>query len=146
MCASHPRTVAFGKHIYVIGGYDGRGQVTSVERYDTDLDVWEMVAPPQHTKKCAQCRRPGRQDLRFRWLRWPGVPVYCGSLRPHNKCVDHGATYAFLQEWPSFVLFPGTLCAPQGSYDSKTLRYIHTVICLRLTVACQNVNAMQLNE
>ncbi|KAH7935922.1 hypothetical protein HPB52_015177 [Rhipicephalus sanguineus] len=38
-------TVAFGKHIYVIGGYDGRGQVTSVERYDTDLDVWEMVAP-----------------------------------------------------------------------------------------------------
>ncbi|KAL3221242.1 hypothetical protein MRX96_029576 [Rhipicephalus microplus] len=81
-------TVAFGKHIYVIGGYDGRGQVTSVERYDTDLDFWEMVAPPQHTKKCPQCRCPGRKDLCFRWLRWPGVPVYRGSVRPHYKCVD----------------------------------------------------------
>jgi kelch-like protein 19 len=37
--------VALGNLIYVIGGYDGRDQLNSVERYNTDTNVWEFVAP-----------------------------------------------------------------------------------------------------
>jgi hypothetical protein len=31
--------------IYVVGGFDGRGQLSSVERFDTDNRVWETVKP-----------------------------------------------------------------------------------------------------
>lgn len=32
------------QYIYVIGGYDGSKQLSSVERYDTDKNVWEFVS------------------------------------------------------------------------------------------------------
>lgn len=35
---------SLGQHIYVIGGYDGKSQLNSVERYDTERDVWENVS------------------------------------------------------------------------------------------------------
>lgn len=31
--------------VYAIGGYDGVSQLKSVERYDTEKDEWELVAP-----------------------------------------------------------------------------------------------------
>lgn len=33
-----------GQYIYVIGGYDGKSQLNSVERYDTERDIWENVS------------------------------------------------------------------------------------------------------
>lgn len=33
------------QYIYVVGGYDGEYQLKTVERYDTERDVWEFVAP-----------------------------------------------------------------------------------------------------
>ncbi|CAH2107585.1 unnamed protein product [Euphydryas editha] len=33
------------QYIYVVGGYDGTSQLSSVERYDTERDAWEEVAP-----------------------------------------------------------------------------------------------------
>lgn len=33
------------QYIYVVGGYDGSQQLASVERYDTERDSWELVAP-----------------------------------------------------------------------------------------------------
>lgn len=35
---------SLGQYIYVIGGYDGKSQLNSVERYDTERDVWENVS------------------------------------------------------------------------------------------------------
>lgn len=35
---------ALGQYIYVVGGYDGAQQLASVERYDTERDVWECAA------------------------------------------------------------------------------------------------------
>lgn len=35
---------SLGQYIYVIGGYDGKSQLNSVERYDTEHDVWEDVS------------------------------------------------------------------------------------------------------
>lgn len=32
------------QYIYVVGGYDGTKQLSTVERYDTERDVWEFVA------------------------------------------------------------------------------------------------------
>lgn len=36
---------AMNQFIYVVGGYDGAAQLASVERYDTERDCWEEVAP-----------------------------------------------------------------------------------------------------
>lgn len=36
---------AWNQFIYVVGGYDGSQQLGSVERYDTERDAWEPVAP-----------------------------------------------------------------------------------------------------
>lgn len=33
-----------GQYIYVVGGYDGTRQLNSVERYDTERDIWEHVS------------------------------------------------------------------------------------------------------
>lgn len=33
------------QYIYVVGGYDGENQLSSVERYNTEKDEWEFVAP-----------------------------------------------------------------------------------------------------
>lgn len=35
---------SLGQYIYVVGGYDGTGQLKSVERYDTEHDLWEYVS------------------------------------------------------------------------------------------------------
>lgn len=35
---------SLGQYIYVIGGYDGSCQLKSVERYDTERDVWDYVS------------------------------------------------------------------------------------------------------
>lgn len=35
---------SLGQYIYVIGGYDGKSQLNSVERYDTERDTWENVS------------------------------------------------------------------------------------------------------
>lgn len=36
---------AWNQYIYVVGGYDGASQLASVERYDTERNAWEEVAP-----------------------------------------------------------------------------------------------------
>jgi len=36
---------ALNQYIYAVGGYDGRNQLKAVERYDTEKDIWEYVAP-----------------------------------------------------------------------------------------------------
>lgn len=36
--------VAVGQYIYAIGGYDSSCQLRTVERYDTERNVWEFVA------------------------------------------------------------------------------------------------------
>lgn len=33
------------QYIYVVGGFDGTRQLSSVERFDTDRQVWETVTP-----------------------------------------------------------------------------------------------------
>lgn len=33
-----------GQYIYVVGGYDGSRQLSTVERYDTERDTWEYVS------------------------------------------------------------------------------------------------------
>lgn len=35
---------SLGQYIYVVGGYDGTRQLNTVERYDTERDVWELVS------------------------------------------------------------------------------------------------------
>lgn len=34
---------SLGQFIYVVGGYDGTRQLSSVERYDTEHDTWDNV-------------------------------------------------------------------------------------------------------
>ena len=41
---THDMAVLDGK-LYAVGGYDGGGVLSSVERYDPALDAWEAVAP-----------------------------------------------------------------------------------------------------
>lgn len=43
-CRSGAGVANLGQYIYVIGGYDGNSQLNSVERYDTEHDVWEFVS------------------------------------------------------------------------------------------------------
>lgn len=31
--------------IYAIGGYDGTNQLSSVERYDVELNQWQIITP-----------------------------------------------------------------------------------------------------
>ncbi|XP_071964808.1 kelch-like protein 24 [Antedon mediterranea] len=38
-------SVALGNYVYVIGGYDGRSRLSSVERFDPKENKWEKVAP-----------------------------------------------------------------------------------------------------
>ena len=35
---------ALDQYIYVVGGYDGRSQLATVERYDVETDQWEVIA------------------------------------------------------------------------------------------------------
>lgn len=35
---------SLGQYIYVVGGYDGTRQLSTVERYDTERDTWEYVS------------------------------------------------------------------------------------------------------
>lgn len=35
---------SIGQYIYVVGGYDGKSLLKTVERYDTEKDVWEYMA------------------------------------------------------------------------------------------------------
>lgn len=34
---------SLGQYIYVVGGYDGTGQLNTVDRYDTENDCWKFV-------------------------------------------------------------------------------------------------------
>lgn len=36
--------------IYAAGGYDGRDQLNSVERYDVETETWTFVAPMKHRR------------------------------------------------------------------------------------------------
>lgn len=36
---------ALNQYIYVVGGFDGTRQLSSVERYDTENNIWTMMAP-----------------------------------------------------------------------------------------------------
>lgn len=38
---------AINQYIYVVGGFDGTRQLATVERYDTENETWDMVAPIQ---------------------------------------------------------------------------------------------------
>lgn len=33
------------QYVYVLGGYDSHSQLRTVERYNTETDTWEDVAP-----------------------------------------------------------------------------------------------------
>lgn len=35
---------ALNQYIFVVGGFDGRVQLSEVERYDTEQQIWESVA------------------------------------------------------------------------------------------------------
>ena len=37
--------VAHGQYIYIAGGMDNSGYLNSMERYDTDKDVWIPLSP-----------------------------------------------------------------------------------------------------
>ena len=39
-------------YVYAVGGYDGRNQLSSVERYDTETNTWEFV-PPMNVPRSA---------------------------------------------------------------------------------------------
>jgi kelch-like protein 18 len=43
--------VALQNFVYAIGGHDGMSIFDSVERFDTRIGVWSMVAPMK-TKRC----------------------------------------------------------------------------------------------
>ena len=42
--------VAIGNVIYAVGGYDGREQLNSVERYNVQDDTWTAVARMKHRR------------------------------------------------------------------------------------------------
>lgn len=44
-CINCIGVAALNQHIYVVGGFDGTRQLSSVERYDTERLVWDKVAP-----------------------------------------------------------------------------------------------------
>ena len=37
--------IIFEQYIYVVGGFDGTRQLSSVERFDTDNKIWETITP-----------------------------------------------------------------------------------------------------
>lgn len=41
---------ALGNMIYVVGGYDGERQLNTVERYNTETNVWEFAAPMREAR------------------------------------------------------------------------------------------------
>ena len=44
-CRSGSGVASLGQFIYVVGGFNGKSQMNSVERYDTERDTWEFVSP-----------------------------------------------------------------------------------------------------
>ena len=42
--------VAIGHFIYAVGGYDSHSQLRSVERYNTEQNVWEYMTPMLHPR------------------------------------------------------------------------------------------------
>ena len=42
---SAPAAAVFDGKLYLMGGYDGRNPLSSVERYDPAKNTWEAVAP-----------------------------------------------------------------------------------------------------
>jgi len=44
-----------GKYIYAMGGYDGHHRQNTVEKYDSEINQWSMVAPmnAQRSDACA---------------------------------------------------------------------------------------------
>ena len=42
--------VCVDSYLYAVGGYDGRNQLSSMERYSVSRDVWEPVASMQHCR------------------------------------------------------------------------------------------------
>lgn len=42
--------VCLDTYLYAIGGYDGRTQLSSVERYNVVRDVWEPMASMKHCR------------------------------------------------------------------------------------------------
>ena len=43
-CRSGAGVASLGQYIYAVGGYDGKSQLSSVERYDIERDIWEPVS------------------------------------------------------------------------------------------------------
>jgi kelch-like protein 19 len=43
VCRSGAGVASLGQYIYVVGGFNGKSQISSVERYDTERGVWEYV-------------------------------------------------------------------------------------------------------
>ncbi|KAM3179294.1 hypothetical protein ACTXT7_000868 [Hymenolepis weldensis] len=44
------RVVSIGHFIYAVGGYDSHSQLRSVERYNTEQNVWEYMTPMLHPR------------------------------------------------------------------------------------------------
>ncbi|VUZ47851.1 unnamed protein product [Hymenolepis diminuta] len=42
--------VSIGHFIYAVGGYDSHSQLRSVERYNTEQNVWEYMSPMLHPR------------------------------------------------------------------------------------------------
>jgi len=44
-----------GNFIFAVGGYDGKEQLNSVERYNISDDTWRHVAPMRHRRSALAC-------------------------------------------------------------------------------------------
>lgn len=44
-CRSGAGVAVLNQYIFVVGGFDGARQLSSVERFDTDRQAWETITP-----------------------------------------------------------------------------------------------------
>ena len=47
---SYTSVAALDNKIYVSGGWQTDGSISSAERYDPVLDKWESIAPMEHSR------------------------------------------------------------------------------------------------
>ena len=45
--------LSWDKHVFVFGGYNGREEINSVEKYSIEADTWSLVSPMNYIR--SQC-------------------------------------------------------------------------------------------
>nr|XP_032819214.1 kelch-like protein 12 isoform X3 [Petromyzon marinus] len=98
-------TVSLNERVYVMGGYDGRSRLSSVECLDYGADedgVWYSVAPMNVRRglagattlgACSSCATAGRHDIRGRRVRRQPAAHEHGTLRPQHRPVEHAGRH-----------------------------------------------------